>query len=129
MAKSTKAEHRKRINQVAAMLATGSPRADIIEFSRDRWHVTSHATDKYIAEATKEIREAAETTREDDVANARAVYALLLREQIGSRDYRGAATTTEKLCKLLGLDAPTKITDGDGNPPFKVVIGIDPDDV
>jgi len=30
--------------------------------------------------------------------------------------------------KLLGLDAPTRLTDGDGNPPFKVIIGIDPDD-
>ena len=30
--------------------------------------------------------------------------------------------------KLLGLDAPTRITDGDGNPPFKVYIGIDPED-
>lgn len=29
--------------------------------------------------------------------------------------------------KLLGLDAPTKLTDGDGGPPFKVIIGIDPE--
>jgi hypothetical protein len=35
---------------------------------------------------------------------------------------------SESRRKLLGLDAPTKLTDGDGNPPFKVIIGIDPDD-
>jgi len=33
----------------------------------------------------------------------------------------------ERRAKLLGLDAPTKITDGEGNAPIKVVIGVDPD--
>lgn len=35
---------------------------------------------------------------------------------------------SESRRKLLGLDAPTKLTDGDGNSPIKVIIGIDPED-
>jgi predicted transcriptional regulator len=35
---------------------------------------------------------------------------------------------SESRRKLLGLDAPTKLTDGDGNAPIKVIIGIDPED-
>lgn len=106
--KPTAAEHRKRINQVAAMLATGTRRPDIIEYCREKWSVTVGATDKYIGQATAEMREANAGNREDDIAAARAVYGIILREQIQGHHTKDAAATLDKLCRLLGLDAPAK---------------------
>jgi hypothetical protein len=106
--KPTAAEHRKRINQVAAMLATGTRRADILQYAAEKWQIAKRASDNYIATATEELRAANTTSREDDVANARALYTIILREQISTHDTKAAAATLDKLCRLLGLDAPTK---------------------
>jgi len=116
--KPTAAEYRKRVNHVAAMLATGSARADIMQYGAEKWDLSIRAVDNLIARATVEIREAADSTKTDDEANARAIYMMVLREQIGRRDFRGAVATNDKLCRLLGLNAPerTEHTGADGAP-------------
>jgi len=121
--KPTKAEHRKRVNQVRMMLATGYTRADILQYAADKWGSAERTGDDYIATATAEIQAGAKTSKEEDVAAAREVYRAITREQIGRGDLRGAAQTQDKFCRLLGLDAPSKteVTGGDGGA-VKVVV-------
>jgi hypothetical protein len=83
--------------------------------------VTESTADRYMAQATAEMQEAAKATREDDAAHARAVYALILREQL-AKDPRGAAITLDKLCRLLGTNAPErKELSGPGGGPIEVI--------
>jgi len=109
VSKPTKAEHRNRIKQVRNLLATGTPRPDILQYAHDKWSICDATVDDYIALASAEIQASAASSREDDVANARAVYETIMREQIGRGDLRGAASTMDKLCRLFGLDAPTRV--------------------
>ena len=121
--KPTSADYRKRVNQVSAMLSTGSPRADICEYVREKYASSVATADRYIAQATSEMQTAADSTREEDVTRARAVYQLILREQIGRADLRGAAMTTDKLAHLLGLNAPARVEQsGAEGGPIEIVV-------
>ena len=57
--KPTAAEYRKRLSQIRAMLLTGAPRGDILQYVAEKWSGAERTADYMIAEATAEIHEAA----------------------------------------------------------------------
>jgi hypothetical protein len=53
---------------------------------------------------------------------------MLFMRALAKGDLRSARAIRKDLTALLGLEAPTRLAGAEGSPPFKVIIGIDPDD-
>lgn len=101
--KSTRADMVTRINMVASMLLSGKRRADIVQYSSEKWGVTDRQVSDYITAATELIRADANRSREElfdeHVARRREVY----RRAIARNDLRSALAAAQDEAKLLGL--------------------------
>ena len=107
--KPTAAEYRKRLSQIRAMLLTGAPRGDILQYVAEKWSGAERTADYMIAEATAEIHEAAKPDKAAEIEEARAFYKLVMAQQMAAGDYRGAVTTRNCLVTLLGLAEPERV--------------------
>jgi hypothetical protein len=104
----TKAELHKRIREVSKLLCIGKTRADILQFSADRWGLKERQSDEYIAEATKQLQEIGNVDLETEKGKALERAMLVFQQSLKANQYRNALSANEQIIKLHGLYAPEK---------------------
>jgi hypothetical protein len=110
--KATKAEVRRRVDEVCDLLLGRIGYAHIVRYSSVNWGVGERQAEKYIARATALIRTVAEgRDRLLDLGLAIADYDMIFAKQMAAHDLGagGARTTLDKIVALLGLEAPLKV--------------------
>ena len=131
MARITKAEKIQRVEKVFSLLLMGAKRREIIEYATKstNWGVSDGMIDKYIADATKLIKESAD----DDIEKERGLMKQrlddLYKKNLGKKDLRAALQVLRERSDLLGLHAPkrTDITSDGEKVDLIVKVGVDPD--
>lgn len=105
--KSNKVTFEERVSIVTEMLLAGLKRREIIgNISKNKdlqWNVSTKQIDKYIEKANKIILAPVEKDREKLVSKFFSRYDFLYKKLVNTKDYKGAASVTEKTCNLVGL--------------------------
>ena len=109
----------------------GAKRAEICQYvaNNTNWNVSDRMIDRYIADATKIIKESAD----DDIEQERGLMKQrlddLYKKNIGKKDLRAALQVLRERSDLLGLHAPkrTDITSDGEKVDLIVKVGVDPD--
>lgn len=96
-----------RIEEVFIMLVNGATNAEVVRFCAEKWNLAERQTENYIARARKRFHDLAAFDRPEQIGTAIARYQDLYKRNLRVQDYKAAASVQEKLCKLLGLEAPT----------------------
>lgn len=108
MAKSTKAETKRRIKAVSKLLLNGASRADILQYAIESWNISEPQTDKYIASANKGFAQSAVFSSDEQIGIAINRLNRLYMYHLENKDYRDALTVQKEINKLFGLYAPEK---------------------
>lgn len=107
-ARSTRLTTEQRMEAVFELMIEGESTAGIVRFaSREGWNVTRRQIQDYMAQATERFRQAADFDRPAQIGKALRRYQKLHMTASRAGDTRAAADAQGRLCKLLGLDAPT----------------------
>jgi len=129
MTKSNAAQVQARVDAVFELLLQGASRRGVLQYAaRSGWGVSPRQIDTYIHAAKAELARLAEIDRSEELGTATAQLRMLFMRALATGDLRSARAIRKDLRALLGLEAPTRITGVEGGAPFKVIIGIDPDD-
>ena len=129
MAKSNAAQVQVRVDAVFELLLQGASRRGVLQYAaRSGWDVSPRQIDTYIHAAKAELARLAEIDRSEELGTATAQLRMLFMRALAKGDLRSARAIRKDLTALLGLEAPTRLAGVEGGAPFKVIIGIDPDD-
>lgn len=122
--KVTVAERDRRVTEVFTMILRGASRDDILRHaSSEGWDVCDRAVDAYVRRARDRFAAMAQTTRDEELAQARARLDDLYQRAFRTQDYKLAASVQADRQKLLGLYAPvTQKTEhsGPGGGPVQI---------
>jgi hypothetical protein len=103
--KCTSAEKAVRIATIYRLLLSGMRRREVLQYVREKtdWGIETSAIDKYIAEATKEIKEV--TAEEIETARGMAYKRLdmLYFKSLLINDYKTALAVQKEMNELFGL--------------------------
>jgi hypothetical protein len=130
--KSSNVIFEERISIVTDMILSGLKRRDIIQNistnEQLKWNVTPRQIDNYISVADSIITESIKEDRNSLIAKSFSKYQFIYKKLINVKDYKGAISAIEKCDNLMGLNAPTKIsqTDKDGNVPQLINLSLLP---
>lgn len=131
MAKSTKAEIKRRVKAISTLLLNGASRADILQYAtKTDWDVSDGMIDKYIAKANEGFKQSA--TFDNGVELGKALNRLqrLYMSHLENKDYRDALAVQKEINKLLGLYAPErKEVTGAGGGAIIIRTGMDLDEI
>lgn len=108
--KATKITAETRVREVFVLLVNAATHAEIIRYASEKgWGLTDRQVETYIQRATKQFHDIASFDREAHVGAAIARFEDLYKRCVQASDFRGAASIQEKLCRLLGLEAPQAV--------------------
>src|SRR5215510_1924191 len=119
--KSTKAEVRKRVEEVFKLRLGGAEFADIREYARapeQAWNVSDSQLWRYIAAADKLVKERFDARADHLLHRHLLQRRTLYAHAMGAGDFRTALAILQDEAKLEGLYPPTKteLTGKDGGP-------------
>jgi hypothetical protein len=106
--KATKAEIIRRTLEVYRMLIKSSPRAEILQYASENWHITERQTDEYIARAREMLREQSVYDRDIELALGVEFLKLVRGKSFGVTDYQRSIAAQRVINNMLGLNAPEK---------------------
>lgn len=126
----TRAEREQRITTIHTLLVQRVSRKDISRYLSEKtsWNIDERTIDRYVAQASRLIREAAVIDR-----NFRLGLTIFQLDDLYSRthrvqDYKTALAIKKEEIELLGLAAPKRmeVTGADGSPPSFIAIMPEP---
>lgn len=116
MAKSTDAEIELRIATLYEMIVKGSSYVYIVRYASTEWKISSRQVDTYILKAKEQIKETyGQEYKETILSNHLAQLENLYEKNYTIEDFRECRNIIDSRNKLLGLNAPDKITLGGEN--------------
>ncbi len=107
--KSTQAQLAERVRIVFELLLSGTPRVDIIEYSRKNWGVRRAMADQYISKANGLIHVEATKIIENAFEDHLVMRDNLRQAALKDGDKRLAHEILRDTAKLLGLYAPKQL--------------------
>ena len=134
MVRITKAEKIKRVSAIAGLLLRGATYDDIIRYgsteteNKRNWGVSTRSIDKYIAEATKKIKENYDGDIEYEKGRAAARLDYLYSRALATSDRKEARFVAKDHREFWGLDAPKNVDVTSGGRPIKGYAVVSPDD-
>lgn len=121
--KATKITAETRVREVFVMLVNAATHAEILRYASEKgWGLSDRQVESYIQKATKRFHDVANFDREAHVGAAIARFEDLYKRCVLAQDFRGAASIQEKLCRLLGLEAPQAVKAEVSSPGLEEVI-------
>lgn len=107
--KSTQAQLAERVRIVFELLLSGTPRVDIMEYSRSNWGVRRAMADQYIAKANALISAEAVKIIENAFQDHLVARDTMRLQALKDGDKRFAFEILRDTAKLLGLYAPKEL--------------------
>ena len=105
--RSTKAELDLRVSTVYGLLASGNPRAEILQFAADNWDVSERTGDKYIELAREKIRKDCDMARPAFLAESLAGIRQVRVNATRRGQHQVALNAIRLQCELVGLTGKT----------------------
>ncbi len=107
--KSTNYEIIRRVKLVIDLILDGLSRYEIVQYGSEKWKITNRQVDDYIAYATKRIDRMAEKAEQKAFNRIRVRLERQYRRSIQKDDGRLTIIILDRMCRLYGLDQPSKI--------------------
>ena len=114
----------RRVDDIYEAVVAGLPEREIRRYVSKScdWVVDDRTLERYIATARKSIHAKSEFVREQKIGEAIAFLESQRARAVAGKDYRTALMAQRDLCRLLGLDAPTRTqVSGDEGGPLEVI--------
>jgi len=104
---TTKAERRRRIEQLFPLVVAGVRRSDIMQFcaTKTNWGCAERTIDYYVAEANKLLEAESHTHRAVELGRSLRRLNMLHAKCVTAEDYSTALGTLREINALLGLHA------------------------
>lgn len=109
MAKASRVEIERRIDEVEQFLVSGLPRGAIVTACSARWSVSRRQVDVYLSRARERLRSGARFDRPLEIGRAIARFDALYSKALAEKNWRLAMQLERSRAQLLGLNAPTEL--------------------
>lgn len=110
MPRVTKAEKKRRVNDVYKMLLVGCSRAEILQLATNQgWGVSDRQVDTYIKDARKKFTDVLDEDVTQYRAEALTRLHYLLQKAFQIQDYKTALAVQKEINSVLGLEAAKKL--------------------
>ncbi len=110
--RTSEAEVMRRVAQVEKRILWGFSHSDIVAFCDSNFGVCERTTFRYIATAKENINHVATIRREEHLSKATARYDEFIKLALAEKQINVAVSSQRSLDKLLGIDAPERMTVG-----------------